>query len=95
MTVSIRVEQLPDNQEISFASVVLYHCPTAQVAKRRDLLSGDYTLRCDCGLELVLRSGGSAVERIVRVAIGAEATALESSSYTCTPTTHAVLLAAA
>lgn len=87
MTVSIRIEQFSDSQDISFASIIAYHtsCKGVPFTKHRNLVSGDYTLRCVCGFELVLFYGSGALERIVKVAIGAETAQLEPGTYLCTP----------
>ena len=62
MILGIHVEPLKDNQEISFADVVLYHdtCSDRPLVKHRNIVSGDFTLKCVCGLEVVLPADGQA-----------------------------------
>ena len=85
MIVKIRVEPLKDNEDISFGAIVLYHdtCVDRPMAKRRNVLSGDYTLKCICGLEMELPADGQAQQAIVRVAIGSEPATVEASQVRC------------
>lgn len=90
MTVSLNVTPLRDSQEISFVAIELSHveCAGPPFYGRRQRTSGHYTLRCDCGLQIVLSA--KSVSQITKVAIGAEATRLSPGTFSCDPPEGAV-----
>lgn len=85
MILKFRVEPLKDNEDISFGAIVLYHdtCGDRPMVKHRNILSGDCTLKCICGLEMELPADGQAQYAIVRVAIGGEPGTVEASQVRC------------
>ena len=94
MSATLLVSPLPDSEEISFSSITLHHTPCVDrpMSKHRNVVSGDYRLSCQCGLEIVLSASSGATERIVRRALGAEDIQLEPGTYSCV--TEVVLAAA-
>lgn len=85
MVVSIEVGLLPDSKDISLTSIGLSHveCDEVSLTVHRQLASGKYSLRCGCGLEIVLPENGDAIALISKVAVGAEATQLALGSFDC------------
>lgn len=93
MDISIQVGQLPDRQEISFLSIVLSHgeCK-GHFTKHRQGLSENYTLRCICGLEIVINANEGAKELIEKIAVGAESVELVQGSYSCNRAAKSVVV---
>lgn len=77
MSIQLEVVPLQDNQEISASALVLYHagCGQDRMSLRRETAGDRYTLRCDCGLQLVLSEGDVSV--ITYAAIDAQARLLK------------------
>lgn len=94
MVVSIEVGLLPDSKDISFTSIGLSHaeCEDAALTVHRQPTSGKYSLRCGCGLEIVLPDNGAAVALISKVAVGAEATQLELGTFDCNPSASVIYI---
>lgn len=73
MNLKLRVLPLKDSEDISFANIVLYHDTCLDpIIKHRNILSGNYTLKCICGLAVELPAEGQAHQEIVRTAIRGE-----------------------
>ncbi|MDY7538758.1 hypothetical protein RGU72_10865 [Undibacterium sp. 5I1] len=85
MTVTIQVMPFDDDKDVSFQSIQLTHveCQAGSITKYRNPTSDDYTLRCSCGLEVVLFGDSCAMECVKKVAIGAQSASLEPGSYCC------------
>lgn len=87
MEIVLRIDQLTDNQGVSFLDVVLHHVPCMErpLTKHRDIISGAFTLTCRCGLELTFPGVGDSIRRIVRVAIDAQPAQLVYGTYDSVP----------
>lgn len=79
MTITISVTPLMDPQDIAFHELELLHdCGSGSIAKHRDPVTDRYTLRCACGLEILL-SGREAQKQITYTAIDEQPRTLSAS----------------
>lgn len=93
MNISIEVGELQDRQDISFLSISLSHRECKGLfAKHRQGLTENYTLRCICGLTIILNANEGAKELIEKIAVGAEATELMPGTYSCNRTAESVFV---
>jgi hypothetical protein len=71
MPATIEIVPLPDNEPISMEAVMFTHVGClGELRARRSLTSGQYVLRCKCGLELFLNDESS--QQVIKMAVGAE-----------------------
>lgn len=97
MILKIRIKPLADNEEISFGDIVLYHdtCTDRPMAMHRNILSGEFILKCICGLEVELPVNGLAQQAIVHVAIGSEPGVVQATQVRCNSVVDYVALSTA
>lgn len=79
MTITISVTPLMDTQDIAFHELELLHdCGSGPIAKHRNPITDRYTLRCACGLEILL-AGTEAQKQITYTAIDEQPRTLPAS----------------
>ena len=84
MILKIRVALLNDNEDITFANIVLHHDTCVDpIMKHRNILSGNYTLKRACGLEVELPAEGEAHQAVVPIAIKSELSSVRSDQVSC------------
>lgn len=60
MAITISVRPLTGAQDITFHELELRHdCGSGPMTKHRNAITNHYTLRCDCGLEVLLVGDGA------------------------------------
>lgn len=79
MTITISVTPLTDAQDITFRELEMLHdCGSRPITKHRNPISDRYTLRCACGLEILL-TGTEAQRQITYTAIDEQPRTLPAS----------------
>ncbi len=85
MNTSIEISPLPDMGEACFDDLRYFHagCARNPLEFYRCLAKRNITLRCDCGMELVMFSRDTAECVIARTAIDCEPRQLASGTFYC------------
>lgn len=80
MAITLTVRPLADAQDIAFHELELRHdCGSGPLTKHRNPVTDQYTLRCDCGLEVFL-VGDEAQKQITYTATDEQPRSLPAST---------------
>lgn len=85
MEIEITVFNPGNDKKTSFADFEFNHINCGKITQRKSLISGDYELRCACGLEIIFKEFSIPKDQIIKSVIDGKTCTLMSGNYSSIP----------